>query len=69
MVHGPEFCLHFTKKQKIANKPGKRVCGTFFFGQVPSSLMVREYEPGGEDNEFNPRSGNFFLYEKEVKNN
>ena len=24
--------------------------------------MVRGYGPGGEDHEFNPRSGNFFLY-------
>ena len=24
--------------------------------------MVRGYEPGGEEHEFDPRSGNFFLY-------
>ena len=30
-------------------------------GKALNSLMVRGYEPGGEDYEFNPRSGNFFL--------
>ena len=47
---------------------GKRVCGTFHFGPVPDSLipdsrMVRGYEPGREDREFNPKLGKFFLYE------
>ena len=30
-------------------------------GQVPDSLMVRGYELGGEDHEFDLRSANFFL--------
>ena len=30
-------------------------------GLVPNSLMVRGYEPGREDIEFDPRLGNFFL--------
>ena len=31
--------------------------------QVPDSLMVRRYERGRENHEFNPcRLGNFFLY-------
>ena len=28
---------------------------------VPKSLMVRGYEPGSEDHEFDPRIGDFFL--------
>ena len=32
-----------------------RVC------KVRDSLMVRWYEPGREDNEFDPKLGNFFL--------
>ena len=31
-------------------------------GRVPDSLMVRRYEPGRENHEFNPRLGNFFLW-------
>ena len=30
-------------------------------GYSPNSLMVRGYEPGREDHEFNPRLGSFFL--------
>ena len=40
---------------------GKGLVAPSPFGRVPNSLMVREYEPGREDHEFDPRLGNFFL--------
>ena len=40
---------------------GKGLVTPFPYGQVPNNLMVRGYEPGREDHEFDPRLDNFFL--------
>ena len=55
-----DFTSLHKKGKEIANEPGKRVCGTFPFGQAPTcnSLTVRKYELGREDHEFDSKLGN-----------
>ena len=47
-------------KRESATSSFSRACDTFPFGRVPDSLMVKRYEPGRENHEFNSMLGNFF---------
>ena len=52
VTHPRIFWSHVTKHTYTINVE---------IGQVPDSLIVRQYEPGRENHEFDPRLGNFIL--------
>ena len=60
----PNLTTLHKKAKMTANKPWEKDLCHLLFGQVPTcnSLMVRGYQPGREDHEFDPRLGNFFLF-------